>query len=485
MLVEELIELAELIQKQQAEAQITEVKAAHQGCPKKLYDTLSSFSNQDSGGILIFGLDEKERFKEVGVYDLHDLQKRVTEQCNQMIPPVRAVFTFAEYNGVPICSAEIPSMDIAERPCYYSGAGRIKGSYIRVGDADLKMTDYEIYSYEAWRKHLHDDERTIEKGNLSFLDKNKLDMYILGKKMERPQFSALDEKQIYELLSITQNEIPTLAAIMNFGIYPQGIYPQLAITAISVPGNEIGDLGEDSERFLDNKRIEGTIAEMVDAALVFCKRNMKTKTIINTETGKREDCTEYPLNAIREAVLNAVVHRDYSVHTEGTPIQINFFSNRLEIHSPGNLYGRMTVEQLGIAKPDLRNPVLAVMAESMTKAENRYSGIPTIRREMKEYHLPEPVFENRRNEFVVILYNDSIYKEKYVDKKTKVTISDENLLEFCREPRTRNDIKEFLHLDTWSYIMRKYLKPLLETGEIELMFPEKPKSRKQKYYTKR
>ena len=106
MLVEELIELAELIQKQQAEAQITEVKAAHQGCPKKLYDTLSSFSNQDSGGILIFGLDEKERFKEVGVYDLHDLQKRVTEQCNQMIPPVRAVFTFAEYNGVPICSAE-------------------------------------------------------------------------------------------------------------------------------------------------------------------------------------------------------------------------------------------------------------------------------------------------------------------------------------------------------------------------------------------
>ena len=259
------------------------------------------------------------------MYDLHDLQKRVTEQCNQMIPPVRAVFTFAEYNGVPICSAEIPSMDIAERPCYYSGAGRIKGSYIRVGDADLKMTDYEIYSYEAWRKHLHDDERTIEKGNLSFLDKNKLDMYILGKKMERPQFSALDEKQIYELLSITQNEIPTLAAIMNFGIYPQGIYPQLAITAISVPGNEIGGLGEDSERFLDNKRIEGTIAEMVDAALVFCKRNMKTKTIINTETGKREDCTEYPLNAIREAVLNAVVHRDYSVHTEGTPIQINIF----------------------------------------------------------------------------------------------------------------------------------------------------------------
>lgn len=65
---------------------------------------------------------------------------------------------------------------------------------------------------------------------------------------------------------------------------------------------------------------------------------------------KEKDLTEYPINAIREAVLNALIHRDYSVHTEGTPIQLNLFQNRLEIHSPGNLYGRMTVEQLGIAR---------------------------------------------------------------------------------------------------------------------------------------
>ena len=65
----------------------------------------------------------------------------------------------------------------------------------------------------------------------------------------------------------------------------------------------------------------------------------------------------------------------------------------------------MTVEQLGISRPDLRNPVLAVMTEVLAGAENRYSGIPTIRREMAAHGLPEPVFENRRNEFVVTLYN--------------------------------------------------------------------------------
>lgn len=86
-------------------------------------------------------------------------------------------------------------------------------------------------------------------------------------------------------------------------------------------------------------------------------------------------------------------------------MQINFISDRLEIHSPGSLYGRMTVEQLGYARPDLRNPALAVMTKVLVGAENRYSGIPTIRREMAAHNLPEPVFENRRNEFVVTLYN--------------------------------------------------------------------------------
>lgn len=126
MVQDELIELANQVRQLKAEVQIVEVKAAHEGCPKKLYDTLSSFSNQDNGGTLLFGLDEKQNFAVVGVYDLQDLQKKVTEQCNQMIPPVRAVFTAAELDGEIICSAEIPSVDLAERPCYYSGVGRVK-----------------------------------------------------------------------------------------------------------------------------------------------------------------------------------------------------------------------------------------------------------------------------------------------------------------------------------------------------------------------
>ena len=501
MLAEELRELAARVQVQRAEAQYIEVKTAKDGCPKRLYDTLSSFSNQDSGGILIFGLDERAAFQAVGVYDLHDLQKKVTEQCNQMEPPVRAVFTFTEYEDVNICSAEIPAIDLAERPCYYKGAGKVKGAYVRVGDADLPMTDYEIYSYEVYRKHVHDDERIVERIPVSMLERTRLERFLNDKKAERPQFSLLQEAQMLEMLNVTRGGVPTLAGIMNFCIYPQGIFPQYSITAVVVPGYEIGDVGEDMERFMDNKRICGTISEMVEEAVGFCKRNMKIKTIIDPDTGRRRDKTEYPLNAVREAVLNALIHRDYSEHTEGTPVQIDFFKDRLEIHSPGNLYGRMTVEQLGVARPDLRNPALAVMAESLTGAENRYSGIPTIRKEMAEAGLPEPVFENRRNEFVVVLYNAvvsyrSIAKKPPVLRESAlyaVSGSDieelpedkgiQDLLEFCVQPRTKIEIAEYMGVKTLYYIMKKYVNPLLQSKKLAMTLPEKPQSKLQRYYT--
>ncbi len=479
MLNEELVELAECIMNQKAESQIVEVKAAHEGCPKRLYDTLSSFSNQDGGGIILFGIDEKQDFKLVGVYDLQDLQKKVTEQCNQMIPPVRAVFTFAEIDDKMLCSAEIPSVDLTERPCYYSGVGKTKGSYVRVGEADLPMTDYEIYTYEAFRSHVHDDERVIERAKLDLLDQFKITDYVNRMKIERPGFSKLSTEQIYEMLAITRNGIPTLAAILNFGIYPQGYFPRLAITAVVVPGKEIGEISRNAERFLDNKRIEGTLPEMLAEAISFCTRNMKNRTIIDPRTGERADRTEYPIGAVREAVLNALIHRDYSQFTEGTPVQIDFFTDRLEIHSPGGLYGRMTIEYLGKARPDLRNPALATMSEFLLKTENRYSGIPTIRREMNEAGLPEPVFINKRNEFVVILYNKNQEEAQGTTEKQDDKYQD--LLEFCRIPRSRKEIAEHLGVTTTFYVMQRYVQPLLKNGRLEMTIPGTPKSRNQKY----
>ena len=152
MIEKELYSLLETIQRRGCEGQTMEVKSAHKGCPEKLYDTLSAFSNQDEGGVLIFGLDESKNFEKVGVYDAQALQKRVMEYCEQMTPIVRPVFTVCDEDGKVFVSAEIPPLDIADRPCFKTAQGRLKGAYVRVGEADKPMTEYEVYSYEAFRK---------------------------------------------------------------------------------------------------------------------------------------------------------------------------------------------------------------------------------------------------------------------------------------------------------------------------------------------
>ena len=89
MVEKELRDLIDHIQIRGCEGQTIEVKAAHQGCPEKLYDTISAFSNQNSGGTFVFGLDEKSGFAKVGVYDAQDLERKVMEYCEQMTPVVR------------------------------------------------------------------------------------------------------------------------------------------------------------------------------------------------------------------------------------------------------------------------------------------------------------------------------------------------------------------------------------------------------------
>lgn len=487
MLKEELIELVQETQRLKAEQQTVEVKAAHEGCPKRVYDTLSSFSNQDGGGIIIFGLDEKRGFTVVGVYDAQDLQKHVGEQCLQMEPKVNPLFTIAEVNDKVVVSAEIPGLDLARRPCFYTGKGWLKGSYKRVGDGDVPMTEYEIYSFESFRKKYQDDVRAISGCNIDSLDPSKLANYLLRLKAGKPHLSRLKDEQIYKLMNIVKDDEVTLAAEWLFGYYPQAFAPQLCITAVQVFGTEKGQLDSEGNRFEDNKRIEGTIPEMLEEGLAFLRRNMSQSTRIDEGTGERIDGFEIPMVAVREVVLNALIHRDYSIHTEGMPIQINLYSDRLEVKNPGGLYGRLTVDELGKVQPDTRNPMLATAMEVLGLTENRYSGIPTINLAMEKAGNPQPEFLDSGAEFSVIL---RMGKRKSKDHKehfrgdgsfeSNPQSKMEAVRAFCTSPKTRQEIADFLGVKPY-YAARRYINPLVESGVLKLTIPDKPRSKNQRY----
>lgn len=478
MVENELLELIQKVQVMKCESQTIELKSAHLGCPKRLYDTLSSFSNQDTGGILLFGIDENQNYEIVGVYDIQDLQKKVNEQCKQMIPIVRPVFTSVCIDNKFIVSAEIPGIDIANRPCYYAGVGRVKGSYLRSGDSDEPMSDYEIYSYEAFRKKYQDDIRINENATMEIIDMLKFESYINVIKMNNPRLSKLDDATIYKFLNMVIDNKPTLSCVLLFSIYPQMLYPQYTINATVIPGYEKGAVTSDGIRFIDNKRIEGNCIDMLNDALAFVSKNMKIKTIILPGSGQRIDKTEYPIIAVREAILNSIIHRDLSIHTEAMPIEVTMYKDRLEIRNPGGLYGRMTLDSLGKVQPDTRNPVLARAMETLGITENRYSGIPTIQREMEEAGLRPAVFSDSRNEFVVTFYNDD-HKKEVIPENDKYTM----ILEYCKEPKTRKEIGDLLNISTTHFLTKVYINPLLKSGKLQMINPEKPKSKNQKYFT--
>ena len=472
MLEEELEKLAITVTIQKAESQTIELKSSHQGCPTRLYDTLSSFSNQDEGGVILFGIDEKDDFSIKGVYDAQDLQKKVAEQCKQMEPPVRALFTVCDIDGKKIVSAEIPGVDVDLRPVFYKGVGRIKGSYIRVGESDEPMSEYEVYSYEAFRKRIRDELRTVDDEKFSLINNERISHYLNEVKKEKDNLAkSVSDDDILELMGITKGGKPTLAGLMCFSIYPQAYYPQLCITAVALPGTEQGISGINDERFIDNKRITGSIPEMLDSAVDFVRRNSRNITIIDSN-GRRIDKPEYPVKAVREAILNALVHRDYSSYTENIPVRIEMYRDRLEIINSGGLYGNISINELGQVRPDTRNPALANILEVLHYTENRYSGIPTIMNEFASNNFPMPVFSVKHGDFKVVMrnifYSDNISIEEAV-------------IDFCSKPRSRDEIVSFVGKSK-NYVSSKIIIPLTKKGALKLTIPEKPKSSAQKYY---
>lgn len=471
MQADELKKIVLRIKNMKTETQNIELKAATKGCPTRLFDTLSSFSNQDEGGVIIFGVYESDDYAIKGVYNPQDLQKKVTEQCKQMEPSVRALFTVCEINDKTIVSAEIPGVDISKRPVFYKGVGRIKGSYVRVGESDEPMSEYEIYSYEAFRNRTRDDIRVVEGASLKLINKERMNQYLEAVRNERKNlYDNVSESEILEFMGIAKDNALTLAGLMTFSMYPQAYFPQLCITAVSLPGTEQGEIGDDGERFIDNKRITGAISDMLEEAVEFVRTNSRTKTIID-DNGHRVDKPEYPIKAVREAILNALVHRDYSVHTENVPIRIEMYRDRMEIVNSGGLYGKISIDALGKVRPETRNAALANMLELLNITENRYSGIPTMRKEFANAGLPAPIFSVVHGEFKVVMKNGLFEKKGS---------NEESLLDFCSTPRTRAEIVAFVGKSK-NHVMAHIVGPLVKENKLRMTIPDKPKSSNQKF----
>ena len=471
----EIRELIENIHSRKYESRNIELKSGKEGNPRRFYDTLSSFSNT-AGGIIIFGIDEKNDYEISGLKDINAMQRIVQEVSKEMEPVVRPTITPFEYKeGINLLIVEINEMDFLEKPCYYKPLGIMKGSFVRTGDGDELMTEFEIFQFQMYKKQSQTELEVFD--NITFennIDNLKLDAYLAKAVENKPNFANLPKNNVLEMLGLSRNNRPTLTCLLLFGKYPQEIAPLLTISCVKVKGNEYISSNNINERFLANESISGTISQMYSLAFRFIVANIKVKTIIN-ENGNREDKYEYPLTAIREILLNALIHRDYSYIVRSIPISIIIYDNRIEISNPGSILGNYKVEDLGKEYLPIRNAFLCRNSEDLLASENRHSGILTIMEDMKRNDLFPPLFESNRGFFKVTLYNR--FSKDYKNKDFV-----ENILQYCSVPRSKSSIADHFgyNEEKATYFYNTYIKPLINDGLLFLTIPEHPGSKYQK-----
>ena len=470
---EELQQLITEVQQNQCELADIEVKSSHGGTPQRLYEPLSAFANRSEGGVILFGLDESRNFEIVGVGNAHRLQEEISHLAwSDMEPQIHPEFTVELIDGKAVVALEVSPVPADKRPCHYKNAGLQKGSYIRVGNTNRLMTDYEVFGYVSAQNQPTFDEEPIGEATLDDLDREKLDSFLDRIRKDRPKAAYL--KQSFEKV-LTHLKIarlcvgalrPTLAGILTFGKHPQTIESQLVITFLHYFGTTETEKTPRGERFLDNRKFEGAIPEMVEDAVNHVMASIRKGSLI--EGLYRRDIPEYPEEAIREAIVNAVAHRDYSNFARGSYIQMRLFADRMEIQSPGGLYGTVTIETLE-EEQSTRNRTLVRLLEDLHLVENRGSGIQAMLGAMRSANLEPPRFLDRRSSFLVTMRNLTLMNREaiaWLNQFADKPLNDRQRLALVylrhNEQITNFDYQRLTHVD--SVTASRELRGLVQTG---------------------
>jgi len=408
----EALELIEAVRTGQIEDATVEAKKARSKLPKRLYEALSAFANRTGGGAIIFGLDESQGYAVKGVRDAQQIQTELADIASEMVPPLRLEPCVVEVEGQQVIVTEVPECPYNQKPCHFGPAGLNSGSYIRVGNTNRRMTDYEIFTFVTGRDQPTFDEGIVSQTTLDDLDSQQVAVYLERVRRDKPhlwQRMRLDETTQEEQLNalgladrVNGAFRPTLAGLLMLGTWPQRYFPSLVITFVRYHGTDPSEKGPRGERFLDNQKFEGPIPEMIEEATRRVIVNMRQSTLV--EGLFHRTMLEYPEEAVREAIINAVAHRDYSSYARGSQIRIQMFADRLEIQSPGGLFGPVNEENLEETQ-STRNQLLMRLLEEVGLVENRGSGIRAMIAAMREARLEPPRFRDTRNFFRVTFKN--------------------------------------------------------------------------------
>jgi ATP-dependent DNA helicase RecG len=250
----------------------------------------------------------------------------------------------------------------------------------------------------------YSDLRSCAGATLDDLDAAQIEAYrgeLDRRRPGSPLIRVSDEEllvQVGAAVKVRSRLQPTLVGMLFFGREPQRFYPTFTITFVHFAGTSTAQATPEDPLYLDNREFAGTIPAMIESARAAIFEKLSKRAVVKGFV--RQDVPEYPEFAYREALLNAVGHRDYSL--EGSFVQVRLFADRLEVQSPGGLGGHLTVDNI-VYEQFTRNPHIVRLLEDFGYVEHRGLGVDHMIHAMADAGLEPPVFEDRGSSFWVIL----------------------------------------------------------------------------------
>ena len=415
--------------------------------PKSWLKSVSAFAN-GIGGTLFFGIDDNRNV--VGLTDAQADAEAISRLIKERITPLpEFVLSPMQEQGKNLLSLTVNSGPAT--PYFYKADG-ITEAYIRIGNKSVAAPDYMLR------------ELILKGTNRTF------DSLITDSKKSDYSFTLLEatyleraklrfEPTDYISFGLADKE----GFLTNAGrlLTDQHIVYNSRIFCTRWNGLDKGSIFDDA---VDDKEYEGNLIYLLKSGTEFVRNNSKVR--FEKKAQHRVDKPDYSERAVTEALVNALIHRDYLVM--GSEVHIDMYDDRLEIYFPGGMYR---------GKPDLfhRMKFMERRGSGIKKILDETAKLPGYTEELK------PTFHSTHSSFFVTLknmnYSSPSLSDQDTDQDTDQVVP-KMILEFCVEPRSKREICDHLGFNN---LTRTYLNPLLETGKLLRTIPDKPSSKKQKY----
>jgi ATP-dependent DNA helicase RecG len=396
--------------------------------------TITSYSNEPGlgGGYFLLGVAKQDnRYEVVGVPDPDKLQADIAAKCaTDFSHPIRPEITLEVYGGKPVIIVRIPEADPSDKPVYIKKYGLPQGACRRIGSIDQHCTHDDVTYLVRLQDQNSFDASVVSDATLDDIDPTAIAEYRRTRLNSEASELKLSDRDLLIAIGGATTRPQRQVAITRAGLILFGkpeslrrLTPSARIDYILVAGQT---WVPDAMEPLTGTELREPLLLAIPRIASHVLQDLPTTFQIKGRGLRRKEVPVIPQRVIREAIVNAVMHRSYRAQE---PVQIVRFSNRLEIRNPG--HSLVSDEELGQPGSKTRNERIAAVLHDCGYAETKGTGIRVMIDQMRDANLTEPIFRSSRQQdsFDVTLLTHHLVDEQTVEwlrRFKSLNLSDED-----------------------------------------------------------